>query len=69
MRTTNLKEKSITILNTNANGLKHKSDDLKNQVKLFNSAIFAVLETHFSKKGKFKMPEYHIFESIRKGKQ
>ena len=69
MRTTNLKEKSITILNTNANGLKHKSDDLKNKVKLFNSAIFAVLETHFSKKGKFKMPEYHIFESIRKGKQ
>ena len=62
-------KKTINILNTNANGLKHKSEDLKNKVKYLNSSIFAVQETHFGKKGKFKMQDFHIFEAIRKNKE
>ena len=68
-KTVNLKEASINILSTNADGLKHKAEDLKNKVRYFDSAIFAVQETHFRRKGTFKLQNYHIFEAIRKNKE
>ena len=49
--------------------MKYKEEDLKNKVKYFNSSIFAVQETHYKKKGKFKLQDYVIFESIRKNKE
>ena len=57
------------MLSTNAADLYHKSEDLKNKVRYFESSIFAIQETHFRKKGRFKMQDYHIFESIRKNKE
>ena len=57
------------MLSTNAADLYHKSEDLKNKVRYFESGIFAIQETHFRKKGRFKMQDYHVFESIRKNKE
>ena len=48
--------------------MKHKDEDLKNKVKYFDSAIFAIQETHYKSKGRFKLQNYQIFESIRKNK-
>ena len=62
----NIKEMCINILSTNADGLKHKSEDLKDKVKYFETSIFAIQETHYLKKGMFKMDNFHIFEAIRK---
>ena len=62
-------EQYLSILSTNACDLKHKSKDLKNKVRYFNSGVFAVQETHYRKKGMFRMKDYHIFESIRKNKE
>ena len=58
----------VNILSTNASGLKNQLGDFKNKVKYFNSSIFTVQETHFPKKGRFHMDDYHIFEAIRKNK-
>ena len=56
-------------MSSNAAGLRHKTADLRNKVKYFKSTIFSLKETHYTKKGKFKMDNYHIFEAIRKSKQ
>ena len=49
-KTVKVKEKFLNITSTNAADLKHKSKDLKNKIKFFNSGIFAVQETHYRKK-------------------
>ena len=59
---------TIKLLHVNAAGLKHKSEDLKNKVKYFQSSIVSVQETHYRKKGMFKLSNYKTFESIRKNK-
>ena len=59
-----VKQASVSLLTTNAAGLRYKDSDLKNKVKYFDSAIFTVQETHYAKKGKFVMENYIIFESI-----
>ena len=64
-----MKEQSIYILSTNAADLHHKAEDLKKKVRFFKNGIFAIQETLFGKKGKFKMQDYQIFESIRKIKK
>ena len=58
----------LNILSTNARDMRYKESDLKDKVKFFNSSIFSVQETHYRQKGKFKLQDYHIFESIRKNK-
>ena len=65
------KEKNLklNVLSTNAAGLKHKANDLKNKISYFESAIFAVQETQYRKKGNFKMDNFVIFEAIRKNKE
>ena len=65
----NVKEQHLNILSTNAAGLINKAEDLKNKIKLFNSGIFAIQETHFRKKGRFRIQNYCVFESIRKNKE
>ena len=62
--TVNVKNQNLSVLSTNAADLNHKSEDLKNKVRYFDCGIFAIQETHYRKKGKFKMQDYHIFESI-----
>ena len=62
-------QKSLNILTLNAAGLKHKKEDLINKVMHFKSSIFSVQETHFVKKGRFKLEKYIIFEAIRKSKE
>ena len=57
------------MLTTNAADLRLKSKSLKNIITHFKSAIFSVQETHFRRKGRFRMKDYHIFESIRKNKE
>ena len=63
-RTAVVMETSLNILSTNASDMKNKESDLK----FFNSSIFAVQETHYKQKGKFKIQDYQIFEAIRKNK-
>ena len=69
VKTVNVREQYLNILSTNAADLKQKAEDLKNKIKYFESSIFAVQETHFRKKGMFKMQDYHIFEAKRKNKE
>ena len=57
------------MLSTNVADLYHKSEDLKNKIRYFYSGIFAVQETHFRKKGRLKMQDFHVFKSIRKNKE
>ena len=57
------------MINTNAADMKHKGEDLKDKVKKMDASIFAVQETHFQKKGMFKMDGFHVFEAIRQTKQ
>ena len=59
------KTQSFVMISTNSAGLKSKMESLKNEVKSLNAAVFTVQETHFNKKGKFKMDNYEIFEAIR----
>ena len=68
-KTVKVNEQYMSILSTNACDLKSKAKDLKNKVRYFNSAVFSVQETHFRKKGKFRMKDNIIFESIRKNKE
>ena len=63
-----VKQSSMNILTSNAAGLKQKACDLQNKVRHFNSSVFSVQETHFAKKGRFKMHKYVIFEAIRTSK-
>jgi hypothetical protein len=62
------KETSLNIFSTNSAGLKSKIQSFKHEIKTTNSAIFTAQETHFVKKGKFKLDGFEIFESIRKKK-
>ena len=62
------KNHNISILSTNAAGLNNKISDLKDKITYFKSSIFAIQETHFTKKGRFKLNNFHIFEAIRKSK-
>ena len=69
IKTVKVNNQYLSVLSTNAADLNHKSEDLKNKVRFFESSIFAVQETHYRKKGRFKMQDFHIFESIRKNKE
>ena len=60
------KNENVTIFSNNAAGLVTKTQSLKSEIKSLKAAIFTIQETHFNKKGKFKIENYEIFESIRK---
>ena len=68
-KTVLVKESSINIISTNARDLKYKEEDLKNMFEYLKSSIFAVQETHYKRKGKFKFQDFKIFEAIRKNKE
>ena len=68
-KTVKIIEQYLNILSTNACDFNNKAEDLKDKTRYFDSAVFAVQETHYRKKGKFIMKDYHIFESIRKNKE
>ena len=46
--------------------LRMKIKSFKNIIRTQNISIFSVQETHFSKKGKFSMENFVVFETIRK---
>ena len=58
-------EQTMNIFSTNAAGLKNKIQSFKNEIKHLNAGIFTIQETHFNKKGKFKLEGFEIFEAIR----
>lgn len=62
------KETSLNIFSTNCAGLKSKLQNCKDEIKSCDAGIFTLQETHFQKKGKFKMEGFEIFEAIRKKK-
>ena len=66
---TKKKFEQIQMLHTNAADLKHKTEDLKNKLKFFKTKMFSINETHYKKKGHFKLDNFIIFESIRKNKE
>ena len=49
------KSENLTIFSTNAAGLNSKSDSLKNEIKTIKAAVFTIQETHFKKKGNYKL--------------
>ena len=53
---------SLILFSTNAAGLKLKIDSLKNEISECNAAVFTIQETHFAKKGKFKLNNYEIYD-------
>ena len=56
------------MLTANAAGLKLKLHSLKDTIKSQEIGIFTLQETHFPKKGKIKIQDWQIFESIRSKK-
>ena len=53
-------------MTANSAGLKHRVESLKSELEFTEAAIFTLQETHFVKKGKLKIDDWEIFESIRK---
>ena len=47
----------------------YKEEDVQNKVRVFKSSIYAIQETHYKRKGKFKMHDFKVFESIQKNKE
>ena len=59
----------LVMFSANADGLRGKTHSLKNEINEVNAHIFAIQQTKYSKKGKLKMDDFHIFEAIRKNKE
>ena len=57
------------MFSANADGLNKKGHSLKYQIKNCNAGIFTVQETNFKKKGRFKLEDFEVFESIRQNKE
>ena len=56
------------MLTANAAGLKHRKNSLISNLTTLGVGVFTLQETHFQKKGKFQLKDWHIFEAIRKKK-
>ena len=59
------REKFLNIFSTIAARLKNKKQSFKNELNHVNAGIFTIQETHFKKKGTFKVKGFEIFEAIR----
>ena len=59
------KEIQISIIGTNAAGLKSKKESLFNAINTFKASIVTLQETKHNKIGTIKIPGYQIFEQIR----
>ena len=57
------------MLSANADGLGKKLHSLKHEINETNSKIFTVQETQYRTKGRVKIEEFVIFESIRKNRE
>ena len=55
----------FNVFSVNANGMKQKIESLKYQLKHLKIGVFTLQETRFAKRGKLKIDNYEIFESIR----
>ena len=60
------KVKQLNIFSSNAAQLEGKLQSFKNELENTNAAVFTPQETHYAKKGKFKVEDFEIFEAIRK---
>ena len=45
--------------------MKNKLQSFKSELTHFDASIFTIQETHFKKKGTFKLKNFEIFEAIR----
>ena len=59
----------MNIFSTNAASLKSKIKSFKSELKRCNAGVFTIQETHYSTKGRVIIPDFEIFEAIRKGRQ
>ena len=57
------------MFSANADGMNRKGHSLKHEIKESQSSIFTIQETKYKKKGRFRVDEFIIFESIRKNKE
>ena len=64
----NLKKINISIIGTNAAGLKSKKESLFNAINTFKASIVTIQETKQNKIGTIKLPGYQTFERIRTNK-
>ena len=69
--TENSKNKNsiLGMLSANADGLGKKLHSLKHEISETNSKIFTIQETQFRSKGRVKIKDFVMFESIRKNKE
>ena len=56
------------MFSTNAASLKSKLKSFKSELKRSKAGLFTLQETHYSRKGRLSLPDFEIFEAIRKGK-
>ena len=63
------KSNKFTILGNNINGISSKRESLMKNIKQFQVGAFMIQESKLSQKGQFQIPEYVMFEVIRKGKE
>ena len=64
----NRKSIRLNIFSTNAASLKSKLKSFRNELKRSNAGVFTLQETHYTKKGRVSVPDFEVFEAIRKGK-
>ena len=61
------KKLSLSILGTNANGLRGKFDSLKTAMKHFGGPCYVTIQETKLKSNNFKIPGYQVYQKNRKG--
>ena len=64
----NRKIVKLNIFSTNAASLKSKIKSFRSELRRSNAGAFTLQETHYTKKGRVSIPDFIVFEAIRKGK-
>ena len=59
-------EEKMYMLGTNSAGILNKEESFKRNISLFNPGVFFIQESHVPRKGKLKVNDYVIFESVCK---
>ena len=60
------KEKYLKVISANAAGAANKMKSIIDNIEHVGAGVITLQETHYRKKGKFKINNFEIFESIRR---
>ena len=67
-RKNKLKMVDLTLVGTNAAGIKSKMESFYHTINKFKPSVFMIQETKQNKKGLIKVPGYQIFEKVRENR-